>query len=82
MSEINTAVIFLLGFAVGSLIAVFITAILLIRRCRKDTVGTLQIIESDNEEPYLFLALDTDVKYFAHEPTVLLNVTCKQASHK
>ena len=78
----NAAVMFLLGFGAGAFLAVFVTAFLLIRRAQKDAIGTLQIIESDGEEPYLFLALDTDVANFAHEPVVSMNVSYKRASHK
>lgn len=78
----NSLIYILIGILAGFLLGGGIIAFIFIRRDKKNAVGTLQVIESEGEEPYLFLSLDTDVKYFAHEPTVLMNVTYRQASHK
>lgn len=75
-------VLLLLAFTVGLFIGIGLAAFLFIRRGKKDAIGTLQIIEAEGEDPYLFLALDTDVKYFAHEPVVTMRVTHKWSSHK
>ena len=78
----NSLIYILIGILAGFLLGAGISVFIFTRHNKKNAVGTLQIIESEGEKPYLFLSLDTDIKYFAHEPTVLMNVTHKLASHK
>lgn len=74
-------IIVLLGCLVGFAFGIGLTAFLVHRR-RKEAIGTLQIIESDGEAPYLFLSLDTEIESFVHEPTVTMNIIRKKTSHK
>lgn len=72
----------LLGVLVGSIVGCGAAMIIFILHNRKNAVGTLQIIESEGEETSLFLSLDTDIRYFAYEPTVTFNVSHKKVSRK
>ena len=61
-------------FCVGILSGVALTKLL----SREKSVGNLRIDRSDpNEEPYLFLELDRNVKEISKKKTVMLNVLDK-----
>lgn len=49
---------------------------------KSKTVGTLQIVETKGEEPYIFLSLDTSIEEFIHSPTITLNVSHKRVPQK
>ncbi len=78
----TSTLIFLLGLLTGAVLAAFVAVFLFFKRKRKETIGTLQIIDSPNESPYMFLSLSTDIDSFARKPAVLMNVSYKQLSHK
>lgn len=78
----SSLILFWLGCLAGSVLGVGLTAFIFLRRKWKEAIGTLQIIESEGEDPYLFLSLDTEVASFIHESAVTMNVVRKRASHK
>ena len=75
-------VIFFIGVLAGTVVAVFVTALIFSRRRQNAAIGTLQIVEANGEEPYLFLSLDTDIASFAHDSKVTMYVTHRWASRK
>lgn len=73
-----------IGLLIGVVIDIFTGKVGLIglKSNRKKAVGTLQIVESEGEDPYIFLSLETDISSFKKEQTIVLNVCCKQVPHK
>lgn len=74
--------ILLVGILAGCIICLVLLKVLFGKRNNHKTVGTLQIIEANGEEPYMFLSLETDIASFIHDPEILLKVTYKKASHE
>lgn len=52
------------------------------RYVKSKSVGTLQIIEADGEEPYIFLSLERNIETFMNDPIIKLNVSHKRVPHK
>lgn len=61
-----------IGFLIGMLVGIFITAIYIVRSYH---VGTLRIDTSDpNDKPYMFLELDKGFGDISKKKNVILNV--------
>lgn len=74
--------IFFLGFLDGILLYASIDIIKRYKNNNKKSVGLLQIIETPDEEPYLFLSLYTSIASVINESNVIIDVQTKKVSHK
>ena len=74
-------IIFVVGLCIGVAIG-FAVGSLRTKRGGLNNVGTLQIIQSKGEDPYVFLSLETSIESVIQNKIVALNVTSKTVSQK
>ncbi len=71
-----SAAIFLSGLCVG------IWVYKMYSSQNKQIIGTLKIVEAKDEEPYMFLELNSDVGFVKSQNTILLQVSHKIVPQK
>lgn len=83
-TELLILVGIIIGLVAGIVIDIFIEkkGFFGLKNKKKGPIGTLRIIEYENEEPYFFLDLDEPIESFSKEKTVTLYIGHRKVSHK
>ena len=83
-TELLILVGIIIGLVAGVVIDIFIEkkGFFGLKNKKKEPIGTLRIVECENEEPYFFLDLDEPMESFSKEKTVTLYISHRKVPHK